>query len=299
MKEKLSLKVKHYINKQIRNLIPEKILMPNYIRFMKILRINLKKRKLLRFEVHLAEHCNLNCKYCSHFSSLAEKEFLNIETFERDLARISELTGRKIERIILLGGEPLLHPQLMEFLNIPKKYFDIGNIAITTNGILLLKQPDEFWKTCKRNNINIWISYYPIKIDRFAINNMAKSYGVTVRYMGGGVKTMYRAPLDLNGTQNVKDSFLRCFLANDCYFLEKGKMYPCPVVPNSRHFNRYFNQNLQVSANDYIDIYKIQSIDELFNWGNKPVPFCRYCNLRGTIYGLKWDISKKEMSEWV
>ena len=27
-------------------------------------------------EVHLAEHCNLNCKGCSHFSPLAEKEFI-------------------------------------------------------------------------------------------------------------------------------------------------------------------------------------------------------------------------------
>ncbi|WP_242003149.1 hypothetical protein [Brachyspira aalborgi] len=29
-------------------------------------------------EIHLAEHCNLNCQCCSHFSNLAEPEFANI-----------------------------------------------------------------------------------------------------------------------------------------------------------------------------------------------------------------------------
>ena len=29
---------------------------------------NFVPQKELRFEVHIVEHCNLNCKQCSHFS---------------------------------------------------------------------------------------------------------------------------------------------------------------------------------------------------------------------------------------
>ncbi|MDR3350176.1 MAG: 4Fe-4S cluster-binding domain-containing protein [Prevotellaceae bacterium] len=299
MKEKTTLKIEHFIKKLVGRSIPEKILMPGHTWLLKILKRNLIKRRIFRFEVHLTEHCNLNCKYCNHFSSLAEKEFLDIETFERDLARISELTERKIEWVDLLGGEPLLHPQLIAFLNLPRKYFDTGKIMLVTNGILLLKQPDEFWQSCNQNNVEVRISQYPIKLDRLEINRIAKKWKVTVRYMGEGTKTMCRTPLDLKGAQDAKDSFLRCRFANYSTYLEKGKIYPCPWIPNIRHFNRYFNKNLQVAENDYIDIYKAKSLDEILEFLCKPVPFCRHCNMKGMIYGLQWGISKKEISEWV
>lgn len=50
-------------------------------------------RKKIKFEVHITEHCNLNCKYCFHFSPLAKEEYLTLEEYERDLARLSELFG--------------------------------------------------------------------------------------------------------------------------------------------------------------------------------------------------------------
>jgi ABC-2 type transport system ATP-binding protein len=46
----------------------------------------------LSFEIHLTEHCNLNCKGCFHFSCIAEEEYLTKEEFERDISRISELS---------------------------------------------------------------------------------------------------------------------------------------------------------------------------------------------------------------
>ena len=46
-------------------------------------------------EIYLAEHCNLNCQCCDHFSQLSEPEFRNIEVFERDIKRLSELYNGK------------------------------------------------------------------------------------------------------------------------------------------------------------------------------------------------------------
>ena len=37
-------------------------------------------------EFHIADHCNLNCKACEHYSGLVHEEiFTNYEKFERDL----------------------------------------------------------------------------------------------------------------------------------------------------------------------------------------------------------------------
>ena len=59
-------------------------------------------------EVHLAEHCNLNCKYCLHFSNIADKEFYDLDKFRQDMKRMSEVFDKKVGHLQLLGGEPLL-----------------------------------------------------------------------------------------------------------------------------------------------------------------------------------------------
>ena len=57
---------------------------------------NLTPQCQLKFEVHIVEHCNLNCKQCEHFSPLAEKSYLPVERYERDCRRLSELSrGRR------------------------------------------------------------------------------------------------------------------------------------------------------------------------------------------------------------
>lgn len=49
---------------------------------------------------------------------------------------------------------------------------------------------------------------------------------------------------------------------------------------------------------DIVDIYKASSFDELLDFVCMPVPFCRYCNIRGKVDGIKFGISKKQISEW-
>ena len=50
----------------------------------------------IRFIVDIVDHCNLNCKGCGHFSPLAPKSFLDIETFETDLRRLNVLLNGEI-----------------------------------------------------------------------------------------------------------------------------------------------------------------------------------------------------------
>jgi hypothetical protein len=57
--------------------------------------------------------------------------------------------------------------------------------------------------------------------------------------------------------------------------------------------------DLQIDEKDYIDIYKIKSIDEVFEFLCKPIPFCRYCNTKEPVYGIDWAVSKKEITEWI
>jgi hypothetical protein len=81
--------------------------------------------------------------------------------------------------------------------------------------------------------------------------------------------------------------------------LYKGKLYACPKIAYIQQFNSYFNQNLEVTQEDWIDIYKAESTNEIVDFLFKPKPFCRYCNMKGNVYNVKWKLSKREIAEWV
>lgn len=257
---------------------------------------------VLRFEVHIVEHCNLNCQSCDHFSPLAEEEYIDVDKFERDFKRLSELTEKHAGRIFLLGGEPLLHPRLITLLRIARECFPLQEtrIAIVTNGLLLPSMNTDFWENCKKYNIELDVTKYPINLDLNGVEVLAAEKKVRFRYFGNSkvVKTSWHLPLDEMGMQNPAKNFVRCWRANNCIFLADGKLYPCVIPPNVRHFNKYFNKNIPVTEHDYVDIYKINNISEAFNFLCKPISFCRYCNVCGETKNHPWGVSERDIKEW-
>ncbi|MDR3356314.1 MAG: radical SAM protein [Spirochaetaceae bacterium] len=261
---------------------------------------NKKITKVFPVEVHITEHCNLNCKGCSHFSSLADEEYLEPVDFERDCRRLSRLTN-KFYAFKLLGGEPLLHPKITEFNDIARRHFPGIPIQIITNGTLLPKQPEEFWVNCHKNKIKILISQYPVKLNKDEIKKAAKKYNVGVEYIGNKNKNrMCKMPLDLSGNQNIEESYKNCIMSwGMCVTLRGGKIYACSTPAHIKFFNKCFDKNLGVSESDYVDIYKIDSKKEIIDFLCRPFPFCRYCRTKETDFGETWDISKKEITEWL
>jgi hypothetical protein len=259
---------------------------------------DLKQRNLLQFEVHLADHCNLNCKSCYHFSPLVEENFMEINDFKCDCEKLGKLTNGRIKFIRFMGGEPLLHKQIIEFLDIGRENFPEGELIIVTNGILLPKQSETFWENCHKNNIEIQVSNYPIKIDRKKINILAKKHKVRVYYVGGKRKIIWRAmKLDISGQQNVKENFGLCSQSNICIHLKKGKLFTCPTTAYINYWNKFFDKNLLITKNDYIDIYKVVNINEILRFLSNPIPFCRYCNIKEEK-NIEWGISKMKIQEW-
>jgi MoaA/NifB/PqqE/SkfB family radical SAM enzyme len=276
-----------------------------------------KKRAYLRFDVHIANHCNMNCKSCEHFSPLAPKSFIDIKKYENDCSCIAGLIngGGGVDEISLLGGEPLLlNPQLLiDVIKISRSHFPDTAINITTNGLLLNNQTEEFWNCCRTNNINIIVSVYPANIDHYLLMDTAKKHDVQFQFRGN-VKLVSKNwkelpiefmseswklfPIDVEGRQNPKKSNALCYASNFSFQLVEGKLYKCWRVAYAKYFNSYFNKQLEVTEDDYIDIYKAASIDEILEKLRKPAPFCRYCKMDGGK-AVKWGKSKREISEWV
>ena len=290
IKHKRKLKEKEDLNLQIYRLQKENTLLNKFM----------PKDFLDYIEIHLLEHCNLNCASCTHFCPLAEEYYLDIETFTKDLNRLADLTNRRIGKIRLMGGEPLLHPELNKFMEKAREIFPNTDISLVTNGILLNKQKQDFWDCCYKNDILITISGYPIKIDYGYIEHKAKVNNIRLHIQGGGnaKAEFWHWVLDLNGKQAPTESFKNCYHANKCIFLKNGKLYTCPIIPNICNFNKYFDKHLEVTPLDFIDIYKTENIMEILNFLAKPVPFCRYCDIQHMTWHNTWKVSEKSIKEW-
>jgi MoaA/NifB/PqqE/SkfB family radical SAM enzyme len=287
----------------VKRCLPKRIKVLLRVCFSKELsKLQLKQRKTLSLNIHLVDHCNLNCKGCDNFSSIADEKYHSVESLERDFNRIYELANGKIDLIHLMGGEPLLHPELLKILDIAGKNFGKTGLMLITNGVLLSKQKEHFWESCHKNNIKITITKYPIDLPFAQFEQTAKEHNVILKYYqntGVELNMMHKMPINTCGTENYRKSFELCFKANTCIMLDEGKIYTCATIPYIKYFNKHFGMDLQISKKDYIDIYEIKSIDEVFEFLCKPMPFCRYCNSKELVYGIDWAVSKKEITEWV
>ena len=261
----------------------------------------LSKKTSMRIDISVVEHCNLWCKHCWTFSPLADEIFMDVGEFDKDFKLLSKLTNGSMSDILLMGGEPLLHPKLTEIMDISRKYFRDTEILLLTNGILLEKQDKFFWESCRKNGIKVKITHYPIKINYDKINITAAQHNVEFGYWGQGkppVKAMFKFPIDINGGHDANENWFYCHQANNCFMYKRGRIYPCSVISCIEHFNKFFGCKLTIQEDDYIEIKKVANIDEMLSFLAAPKPFCRYCNKLSVETGLKWELSQRDISEW-
>ena len=251
-----------------------------------------KPPKLEYIEVHLVDHCNLNCKGCTHYSNLVTESsgsFLDLEEFECDINEISKKV--RLRKLRLMGGEPLLHPKIADFFYVARKVFPNTYISLVTNGILLNKMPDTFWKAVKENNLFIDISKYPPVshkmgdiIDLIDENKCTLGNIRAIR----GFFPLFELDGSLNGHKDCSNL--------NCKNLRHGKLYICPSVAYLDIFNKYFNLNLPEDGG--VDIYK-SSGKELIKLINSPIKLCKYCDGYKKKKLFPWEQSKCELSEWL
>jgi hypothetical protein len=253
------------------------------------------KPDLPYFEFHLADHCNLNCKGCSHFSPIRDEYFAELEEYRRDLVQLQSLFS-SVWKIILLGGEPLLHPQVVDFLLLSRSFFPKANLAITTNGILLPKMPERFWDVCRSCSVNIYYTVYPpFKKTEHAIIQLATSKGVRI---SANIVNSFHGFYNKKGDTNVRFAFKKCRSRFYCPMLRNGRLYVCCLSCNITVFNKRYG--LKIPEDGFINIHEPgingwRIIDRL----SKPSPTCSYCALGWeNVPIFPWKTSKVAIVDW-
>ena len=249
-----------------------------------------------KLEIHLAEHCNLNCVGCSHYSPLASHAFCNIEQLEENLQKLAPVQNM-FSIIRLLGGEPLLHPKIVDAFRIVRKYCKDSEIQLVTNGIRLSEMPDEFWKACVQYDITIALTIYPIAVNYVVLKTLCLDHGVKFRLYGNKKNSGFtRLQLIERGTGHKYNYYL-CGSMSTCMQLVGSRIYPCSQCAYVKYLNHAFDCKFQHKNGDFVSVDKLSHY-RLIWFVMHPKPFCKYCDVKGR-QRIEWSLSKRKKSEWI
>ncbi len=230
-------------------------------------------------EFFAVKHCNLRCLGCAQGSPFIDQGFADLSTFTENLFVLGKYL--KPKKITILGGEPLLHPEIASIAEIARKSGIFDKICITTNGLLLGSMPQLFWE----NVDAIRVSVYPTTkrtLDMKWAEFEAKSLTTGVhleRRMMPVFQEIVKAN-NHNDSDLVAEIFKQCVYKYYCHTLFDGFFYRCsPIV----HMAEYlYSKGLIVNVSD-CDRLKVDGSQD---FGTKlaalilreePLSGCEYC----------------------
>lgn len=99
--------------------------------------IDLYNREITYLRISVTDRCNLRCKYCMPEEGVRKLLHEDILTYE-EITEITEAAAQLgISKVRITGGEPLLRPGVTNLCRRVAALPGIGEICVTTNGVLL------------------------------------------------------------------------------------------------------------------------------------------------------------------
>jgi len=176
-------------------------------------------------EIHIVDHCNLRCWGCCSLSPISKKHLVSPGSIRTDLALAKQFISP--QRLKLVGGEPLLHSQLIECLIAAREADITPSLSVTTNGFLATRVNNDFWELIDHMTVSLYpeptlpeetIQFIQKKADENAVEVNWKTQN---EFVG-----MDRREADWDG-ENTLSVYEECWLRRRCHLIANGRFYTC------------------------------------------------------------------------
>ena len=250
------------------------------------IRFSKEKPTLPYVEIPIIDSCNLNCRGCLFGCNRnGEKEYMSLAGIKRDLMRMAELF-EDIPWIRILGGEPLLHPELAEVVACVRELFPDTEIDVCTNGLLIPRIGGHILQAFKNQHITVHISgYEPTYEILDTITARLDEYRLEYTVLK---REQFYKFYTLEHCHSQVESYANCPSAG-CRELYRGRLCKCSAVLAFERLNQQFGTAYKVERNqDWLDLYDL----DITGWDiveklDRATQICRYC-----------DTTRLEYFEW-
>ena len=104
--------------------------------------LDLLNRPLRNLRLSVTDRCNLRCEYCMPEDDYVWLPREDVLKFEETSALVDVFIALGVDKVRLTGGEPLLRRDLPSLVRMLAVKPGLGDLALTTNGVLLADQID-------------------------------------------------------------------------------------------------------------------------------------------------------------
>jgi ABC-2 type transport system ATP-binding protein len=189
-----------------------------------------------------------------------------------------------------MGGEPLLNPQLAEFVVATREAFPQATIRIVTNGLLVRQMTEALCRVLRLQHVIFDISNYPVLEGKcYQIAKFLYEERIPFRF-SQPIHQFFKK-LKLEGKSDPILANKNC-IARTCHFMRDGKISHCGFQQSIQRFGKRFNIELPESQ----DIYDIYA-EELDAWTlcgklEQPVDLCCFCAEQDVYFD--WEIRGRD-----
>ena len=252
-------------------------------------------------EIHITEHCNLKCRDCCNMSPYNSKIFMKPEEV-LGICDFVKLNFRP-NMFKICGGEPTLHPKIDEILKIIRQSEVSEILKVITNGLMLFKMSDTFWRLIDQLTISNYISA-PIRPKLLqVIKEKAKQFDVmlNIKYVDQFNEIFVEdAIIDKERTQDIYND---CWMRHVCLIIRNGYFHKCTrssyMDKNLKLVNKSYElENSSFSCSDGIKLSDPNFKDKALIYLNntKPLNSCRHC--LGVSGNLRPNIQLKNVTQF-
>jgi hypothetical protein len=224
-------------------------------------------------EAHITDHCNLKCRQCCSLSPFLPPYCVDPDDLARDLALARRALAPGIFKLV--GGEPLLHPRLLDCLRVARDSGIAPTISLTTNGLLLGKMPDELWRLLDGLTLSVYPQpRLPDDLMRYIhVRTVEHSIALNVKYQDRFQHMTLDAPRA--DAEETREIYRTCWLRERCHMLRTGRFYLCT---RPAHFDTFY-QTQAFSEQDGVPLEGPDLADRLLAYleSETPLKSCALC----------------------
>jgi len=237
------------------------------------------RRELETIEIHIADHCNLNCKNCSMFCGLVpHRTFPSFQQTASDIRKLKQFFDH-VKVFRLIGGEPLLNPDLERYIWEARAAFPHTDIRMITNGILVRNMSPGLLQAIRECDVSFIVTHYlPVSDQMESIREFLAEN--QIRYTISGIITEFQKIYDMRGTADPAVRFASCHWKSSCATMGSGKIAACFVPFVIRYLSDTFQ--LDIKEDGQIDLYEEGlTTKEIRRRMQTPFSLCKYCAPKG------------------
>jgi len=262
--------------------------------------------------------CNLTCNNCGTLQNYNFNDLYSWEQNAKSMIKWAEIA--EFDNIDVLGGEPYLNPHLYSWAKNIKELWPYANVRVSTNGTLLHLDKN-ILLTRKLLNVDVGLVVSTHTTDEFDLHeqylwNIVEPFKDKIRVeqnhhivgdiMSSDIEKIWYYEDKIifahilvdrmfpNYVQEVKDNTVilddgdpvksheQCIFNTQCYTIQDGLLYKCPLVFNYAIMKDLVNY--EDRAYPLLDSYKacspfddIAVVKDFFNTLHHPIEACRLC----------------------